>query len=98
MASYEGEGPKPVDKSDAVNFHLWKFKMEMAMAEKDLWEIADGREEPPHSTSDPRVETCHTIGRTRRHLQFWLSISPAPSSPTFVRARHPRRHGATFMK
>ena len=25
------------------------------MAEKELWEIVDGSEEPPHSTSDPRV-------------------------------------------
>ena len=55
MASYEGGCPKVVDKFDGVIFHLWKFKMEMVMAEKELWEIVDGSEEPPHSTSDPRV-------------------------------------------
>ena len=55
MASYEGEGPKVVDKLDGVNFHLWKFKMEMVMAEKELREIVDGSKEPPHSTFDPRV-------------------------------------------
>ena len=55
MASYDAEGPKVVDKFNGVNFHLWKFKMEMVMAKKELSEIVDGSEEPPHSTSDPRV-------------------------------------------
>ena len=29
MASFEGEGPKVMDKFDGVNFHLWKFKMDL---------------------------------------------------------------------
>ena len=52
MASYEGEGLKVVDKFNGVNFHLWKFIMEIVMAKKELWEIVDGSEEPPHSISD----------------------------------------------
>ena len=47
MVSFEGEDPKGVDKFDGVNFHLKKFKMEMVLAEKDLWEIVEGSEEPP---------------------------------------------------
>ena len=39
MASFEGEGPKVVDKFDGANFHLWKFKMKMMLAEKELWDI-----------------------------------------------------------
>ena len=36
MVSFEGEGPKVADKFDGVIFYLWKFKMEMVMAEKEL--------------------------------------------------------------
>ena len=41
-----------VDKFDAVNFHLWKFKMEIVKSEKELLEIVEGSFEAPHSTSD----------------------------------------------
>ena len=36
MASFEGGGPKVVDKFDGITFHLWKFKIEMVLAEKEL--------------------------------------------------------------
>lgn len=55
MAFFEGEGPKIVDKFNGVNFYLWKFKIEMVMAEKELWGIVDDSKEPPHSTSNLRV-------------------------------------------
>ena len=55
MASFEGDGSKVVDKFDGVNSHLCEFKIEMAMAEKELWDIVDGSEHFPHSTTDPRV-------------------------------------------
>ena len=42
MTSLEGESSKVVDKFDGVNFHLWKFKMEMVLAQKELWEIVEG--------------------------------------------------------
>ena len=58
MASFESKGLKMVDKFNGVNFHLWKFKMEMVMAKKELWEIVDGSEEPPPSSSDPKDENC----------------------------------------
>ena len=45
MVSHGGEGSKVVDKFDGMNFHLWKFKMEMVMAKKELSEIVDGSEE-----------------------------------------------------
>ena len=60
MATFEGEGAKVVDKFDGVNFHLWKFKMEMVMAEKELWEIVEGSEEPPSSDAEARVRTAYT--------------------------------------
>ena len=75
MASYEGEGPKVVDKFDGVNFHLWKFKMEMVMVQKELWEIVDGSEEPPHSTSDPRVMQAYKRKEKKAFAILALNLS-----------------------
>ena len=36
MTSFEGERSKVIDKFDEVNVHLWKFKIEMVVAEKEL--------------------------------------------------------------
>ena len=54
MASYEGESSKVMEKFDGTDFHLWKFKIEMLLASKDLWEIVEGSEEPPLEEGDPK--------------------------------------------
>ena len=51
--SFEGEGPNLVEKFDDFKFHLWKFKTEMVLAEKELWEIVEGSVEPPFSSTNP---------------------------------------------
>jgi hypothetical protein len=51
MGSSEGEGLTMMDKFNGENFNLYKFKLEMFLAAKDLWEIADGSEAPPPSTA-----------------------------------------------
>ena len=54
MASSEGEGLRLVDKFNGDNFSLWKFKMEMILSAKDLWDIVDQSEPPPPSTADEK--------------------------------------------
>ena len=39
MATNEGDGVRVINKFNGDNFGLWKFKMQMILAEKDLWEI-----------------------------------------------------------
>jgi hypothetical protein len=79
MASFEGEGPKVVDKFDGVNFHLWKFKMEMVIVEKKLWEIVEGSEEPPLLSSEPRVIIAYTR-REKAFAIFALNLSDSQLS------------------
>ena len=31
-----------ISKFDGTNFHAWKFKMQMVLEERDLWEIVSG--------------------------------------------------------
>lgn len=31
-----------INKFDRTNFHTWKFKMQMVLEERDLWEVASG--------------------------------------------------------
>ena len=35
------------EKFDGKNFHLWKFKMQMILEDKDLWSIVCGEEVEP---------------------------------------------------
>ena len=56
MASSGGEGVRIIDKFNGENFGMWKFKMEMILAEKDLWEVVDGSEEPPSEDADLKTK------------------------------------------
>ena len=59
MASSEGESIRVVDKFDGGDFGLWKFKMEMILSEKDLWEIVEDSEEPPSDEADAKVKKSY---------------------------------------
>ena len=52
MAFRENEGLKILDKFNGENFNLWKFKMEMILASRDLWDIVDESEEAPPSDAN----------------------------------------------
>ena len=36
-----------IEKFNGENFHLWKFKMQMVLEDKDLWGIVSGDEVEP---------------------------------------------------
>ena len=55
MAYLESEAARVIDKFHGEKFSLWKFKMEMALASVDLWDIVDGSEKAPPSDADPKV-------------------------------------------
>jgi hypothetical protein len=55
MAYLESEAARIIDKFHGEKFSLWKFKMEMALASVDLWDIVDGSEKAPPSDADPKV-------------------------------------------
>ena len=59
MASNEGEGVRVIDKFAGENFGLWKFKMEMILAEKDLWEIVEGTEAPPAADAEANTKKAY---------------------------------------
>ena len=59
MGSSENDGLISVDKFGGENFNLYKFKLEMAMSTKDLWEIVDGSESPPPSTASDEVKKAY---------------------------------------
>ena len=41
-----------IDKFKGENFHLWKFKMQMVLEEKDLWGIVSGHEVEPKAEAE----------------------------------------------
>ena len=69
-----------MDKFDGVNFDLSKFKIEMVMAEKELWDIVEDSEEPPHSTSNPRVMQAYNIKEKKAFAILALTLADSQVS------------------
>ncbi|KAG2956235.1 hypothetical protein PC120_g28745 [Phytophthora cactorum] len=40
-----------INKFDGTNFHTWKFKMQMVLEERELWEVTSG---------EVKLEHCQT--------------------------------------
>ena len=80
MTSFEGEGSKVIDKFNGFNFQLWKFKMEMVMAEKELWDIVEGSEQFPHSSTYPRVIQAYNRQEKKTFAIFALNLSDSQLS------------------
>jgi gag-polypeptide of LTR copia-type/Domain of unknown function (DUF4219)/Zinc knuckle len=43
--------PARINKFDGTNFHTWKFKMQMVLEERDVWEVVSG---------EVKLEQCQT--------------------------------------
>ena len=86
MALYEGETPRiVVDKFNGENFSLFKFKMEMILDEKDLWDLVEGMEIAPSTGSDEklilafkkrertafRILCTHLVDAQLQHVKSW---------------------------
>ncbi|KAF1314268.1 Copia proteinlike, partial [Globisporangium splendens] len=41
-----------INKFDGNNFHAWKFKMQMVLEERDLWEVVSGEVKPEHCVTE----------------------------------------------
>ena len=53
MAGLGGtDGLRAIEKLNGDNFHTWKFKMEMVLQEKDLWDIVTGDEARPKESAE----------------------------------------------
>lgn len=59
MACSEGLGHIMLDKFGGDNFNIYRFKLEMVMSTKDLWEIVEGTELPPPSTASDEVKKVY---------------------------------------
>ena len=60
MASSNNDNLPMLDKFDGDNFGLWKFKMEMVLAAKDLWDIVDKSESPPPNDAQESTKKEYT--------------------------------------
>ena len=65
MAYLESEAAKVIDKFHGEKFSLWKFKMGMALASVDLWDIVDGSQSVegiPNLCEKIHVHHCAQFG------------------------------------
>lgn len=52
MTNYNEESKYAMEKFNGKNFHLWKFKIQMILEEKDLWDIVSGDETKPEEVDN----------------------------------------------
>ena len=70
-----------IDKFDGTNFHLWKFKMQMVLEDKDLWGIVSGEEVEPTGEGATEASAQKFRKRARKALAtICLSISDSQLS------------------
>jgi hypothetical protein len=55
-----------INKFDGTNFHTWKFKMEMVLEERELWEVVSGEIKLEHCQTENdqavyRKKSCKTL-------------------------------------
>src|SRR5690349_425707 len=52
MTNYNKKSKYAMEKFNGKNFHLWKFKIQMILEEKDLWDIVSGDETKPEEVDN----------------------------------------------
>ncbi len=57
-----------IEKFKGENFHLWKFKMQMVLEEKDLWNIVKGDEVEPAEEGTTETQRRQFQKRERKAL------------------------------
>ena len=76
MASRVDNSISRIEKFDGLNFHLWKFKMQMVLEDKDLWNIVSGIEVEPAGQGVTVAEQDRFRKRARKALaNICLSLS-----------------------
>lgn len=60
-----------IEKFDGNNFHLWKFKMQLVLEEKELWDIVIGNEcKPEAPTSSTKEQAAGEVSSTPSIVSF----------------------------
>ena len=44
-----------IDKLDGTNFYAWKFKIQMVLIDKEIWDVVDGSEAPPKEEKELKL-------------------------------------------
>ena len=74
-----------IDKFDGKNFHLWKFKMQMVLEDRDLWTIVSGEEEEPSGQGVTQAAQEKFRKRSRKSLAA-ICLSLCDSQLLLVRS------------
>ena len=72
-----------INKFDGTNFHTWKFKMQMVLEERDLWEVASGEIKLEQLVN---VLDQQTFKRKSRKALAIICLAMEESQPSLVRS------------
>ena len=60
-----------IQKLNSSNWQSWKFKMQMVLEEKDLWDIVDGSEGQPEPEGDLEDLSRQSLVAYQKQVQQW---------------------------
>ena len=83
FATMDASTPSRINKFDGTNFHTWKFKMQMVLEERDLWEVASGEVKLEHCTN---AMDQSTYKRKSRKVLAMICLAMEDSQLPLVRS------------
>lgn len=66
-----------INKFDGNNFHVWKFKMQMVLEERELWEVTSDEIKIEHCVNDGDQVTYRRKSR-KAFAMICLAMEAAP--------------------
>src|SRR3954454_21410536 len=60
-----------IQKLSSNNWHTWKFKMQLVLEEKELWDVVDGSERQPTVTKELEELTKGELFEFQQELLIW---------------------------
>ena len=79
-----------IEKFDGKNFHLWKFKMQMILEDKDLWSIVCGEEVEP-ADDGPAAASIPKSRKRARKAYATICLSLGDNQLSLVRSAQTAR-------
>ena len=75
-----------IEKFKGVNFHLWKFKIQMVLGEKNLWDIVSGEEVEPEEEGNSNEMQIQRFRKRERKAFATICLSLGDEQLSLVRS------------
>ena len=87
-----------IEKFNGVNFHLWKFMMQMVLEEKDLWDIVSGSEVERENEDEQNEAQVQRFKKRERKAFATICLSLDDEQLSLVRSAKTAKVGIALLR